>query len=273
MNPNNIFALSLLQRDISLAAQGDILAAVRAGYRHYSGLAGKRDLNLARHYFVLGARGVADNSPWIHFMNIQVAAFNEAPLPEGSFEKLSSLANNGDVIAMTLLGRVKERGYDRAGRNIAAAKAAYLAVGSQFVLAETFLGGIYVRRNHLKIAKQHFLHAWKCNETKATVGLALIYVHEHRPVEAKKLLIEAVFQNNCQAMYRLAQLYQRGIGKADPQPTLATRLLKHSASMGYPPAIALLQKESALADGRRSSKYFDQPFNWMLTYTSEQRNG
>jgi len=242
MNANDIFAMSLLQQDVSRASEGNILATVRTGYRYYTGLAGKRDLDLARSYFVLGAQGVEDASPWIHFMNLQAASLNSKPVPKSSFDNLSSLADTGDVIAVTLLGRAQERGYDGGDRDIAAAKAAYLSVGPQFALAQTFLGEIYVRHNHLDKAEPLFQLAAEKNETRAIVDLAQIYVHRLRAVAAKQLLKAAVVQNNFRAMYRLALLYRGGIGKANPKPNLAKGLLQQAARMGYPRAITLLKQ-------------------------------
>jgi TPR repeat protein len=278
MNPNDIFAMSHLQQDIARAKQGNTAAATRTGYRYFTGLAGKRDLDLARYYFTLGARGVADASPWIHFLNFQAASPRKnvllrKPLPYGTVDKLSNMADQGDVIALTLLGRVKERGWHGAGKDIAAAKLAYRSVGTQFALAQTFLGEIYLRRGHIKYAERMFEQAAEKNETRATVDLALIDLRKHQAIAAKQLLKAAVVQNDCRAMYRLGLLYKRGIGKATPKPDLAKGLLQHAARMGYPRAVTLLQQESTLALGRRPGKRFDRTGRWLLPGTSFQRNG
>lgn len=249
MNANDIFAATDIGQDMRNAKQGDFLSAIRTGYKFAAGLAGRRYLGAARYYFILGAQGNADASPWIHYLNIKAAMLSNVPLADGTLEKLIALADQGDVVAETLLGRVQEQGWQGAKSDIAAAETAYISVGSQFVLAKTFLGELYLRQNHIDEAEDLFQTASESNETRAIVNLALIRVRKQRVVEAKELLKSAVSQNSCRAMYRLGMLYQKGVGGAKPQPTLALLLFQRAARMGYPLALKLLQGGNALSVG------------------------
>ncbi len=265
MNPNDIFAPTDVWNDIALASQGNVAAATRSGYRFATGLAGKRDLNLARYYFMLGVQGIADSSPWVHYLNIQMNVLDQASLPEGTFDKLSVLANGGDVIAMTLLGRVHERGWSGAGRDVAAAKAAYQSVGSQFALAQTLLGELLFRTKHVNAAQNLFQQASEINETRAIVNLALIEVCKRRVVEGKKMLKTAIVQNSCRAMYRLAQLYQHGTGGVEPKPKLALGLLQRAAGMGYPPAVNALENGISFTAIRKPGRRTESASRWKVT--------
>lgn len=249
MNPNDIFlAAPRLQQDKVLANQGYLPSAIRTGYRYYTGLAGTKDNDLARQYFTIGAKGLADASPWILYMNLQAAALNKTPPPYSAVEKLSALADHGDVIAVTMLGRVQEQGWNGTAPNCTAAKAAYLSVGPQFALAQTFLGELYLAERNFNDAESLFFQATEAGETRASVNLALIWVRNQRsPVDAKRLLKLAVQQNSSRAMYRLSILYARGVGDAEPEPNLAWGLLRRAAAIGYPPALDLIRAGKAPA--------------------------
>ncbi len=241
MDPNDIFAATNLQQDIANATYGnDLTAAVRTGYRFFTGLAGKRDVNQARFYFGLGAQGSTATSPWIQYLSFWDSALHGVALPSGTFGALVSLANTGDPIAQTLLGRVQEVGWSGSGTNVSAAKAAYLAVGSEFALAQTLLGEMSLRAGDINGAQLLFQQASTKSDTRAMVNLALIYACKSRVLEAKQLLNAAVLQNNCRAMYRLGLLYRVGVGGAPPNLELAVGLFGRAAKMGYPFAMALV---------------------------------
>ena len=226
MDPNDIFAATNLQQDIANATYGnDLTAAVRTGYRFFTGLAGKRDVNQARFYFGLGAQGSTATSPWIQYLSFWDSALHGVALPSGTFGALVSLANTGDPIAQTLLGRVQELGWSGSGTNVSAAKAAYLAVGSEFALAQTLLGEMSLRAGDINGAQLLFQQASTKSDTRAMVNLALIYACKSRVLEAKQLLNAAVLQNNCRAMYRLGLLYRVGVGGAPPNLESGSRLV------------------------------------------------
>jgi TPR repeat protein len=141
-NPDDLFAAKSINGDLQRAQRGDLTATIRMGFAYYTGMAGRVDIPRARSYFLVASHAAPAAAAWLGYLDAAAHVKPGAAVRTWkSFQGLVSASAGGDPVAMTLLGRVYERGL--AGYKPRQDKALPLHIGRpQLCLGQDLLGQV-----------------------------------------------------------------------------------------------------------------------------------
>ncbi|HVO99353.1 MAG TPA: tetratricopeptide repeat protein [Bryobacteraceae bacterium] len=263
-NPNSIFLNADIAGDQKLAAQGNIAALTRLGFRHLTGSAGTVDGVQAYNYLAQAAQQWPAASALLGYAAVirpELAGKNI-----NGVNLIIQASNAGDPVGMTLLGRLYHLGRG-VPQNTATARQLYNHAAPNFALASTFLGETYLQSansaDHAS-AVLPFLNAAMAGETLSMAELALMYVRgdgvKQNYLNAAQWLEKAAQLGDPIAAYQRGLMYFKGQGSQKSQSE-AVFLYRRAALAGYSPAQAELGV--CFAKGRGVAKDLSQALYWL----------
>jgi uncharacterized protein len=260
VKPDDIFVASPLLQDLDQARRGDASAALRAGYRYFTGLAGVRDADKARTYFQQAAAVFPAGGAWLAFLDVARGTRGGKPaVYEPGLKMLEHIASIGDSVGQTLLGRALQFGLAGHSPNRDAARKLYSAASPHFALAKTHLATLLLKDGDHTSAVALLKQAADAGETNAMKRLARLSMTkrqfpERNIAEAKRWLRLASERGDPWASYRLAALYRRLVtspsspGARPDHARRAFELIHRSAQANY--RVAQLAMGLAYARGK-----------------------
>jgi hypothetical protein len=263
-NPNAILINADIAGDQKLAAQGNVTAATRLGYRYLTGSTGTIDGMQAYNYLVQAAPKWPAASALVGY-----AALIRPELASKNINGVNLVlqaSNAGDPVGMALLGRLYHLGKG-VPQNTATARALYAKAAPSFALAYTFLGETYLESTDPSVHAQatpYFLSGAAAGDSQSMVKLALMYVRgdgvKQNYPNAALWLDKASQLGDPTAAYQRGLMYVKGQGPQKSQPE-AIVLYRRSALAGYSPAQAELGV--CYAKGRGVPKDLSQAAYWL----------
>jgi TPR repeat protein len=256
--PDDLFAGTSLVGDLQRARGGDVAATIRAGFKYYTGMAGREDIRRARSYFLAASRVSPAGAAWLGYLDVRIHNGGGAALRKrASFQKLVSAAQAGDPVAQTLLGRVYERGLAGYRPRPDKAQPLYVSAAPKFSLAKTYLGRLLVKQKQYPQAMTLFQEAAKAGDTTAMIAIADLYSRGKQPAKMaspiKRWLRLAGQRGDRTALYILGTQYQKGSPGFPADRKRALSFLRSAAVRGHKPAQLALSAAFAAGDGGGSN--------------------
>lgn len=257
--PNDLFAAKSINGDWQRAQHGDLAATIRMGFAYYTGMAGMVDIPRARSYFLVASHAAPAAAAWLGYLDAAAHVKPGAAVRNWkSFQGLVSASAAGDPVAMTLLGRVYERGLAGYKPRPDKALPLYISAAPDFALAKTYWGRLLLKSGGNQQAISLFQDAAKAGETTAMISLADLYSRMKSPAarktgQLKQWLRKASKQGDPVALYLLGVQYQRGTLGFTANPQRGLSLLHQSASLGNNQAQNALATAYANGAGGASS--------------------
>jgi TPR repeat protein len=235
--PDDLFAATSLAGDMQRARKGDLASTLRLGFGFYSGLAGVVDIARARSFFLVASHGSTAGAAWLGYLDAVRIKPGAAVRTRPSFAELVNASNAGDPLAMTLLGRVYERGLAGYKQRPDMALPLYVAAAPNFALAKACWGRILLKSGKTQQAIALFKAAASTGETTSMISLANLYSTMKRPAaktaEMKRWLRTASLRGDRVALHLLGTHYQSGTLGLTANPKRAVALLHRSAVIGH----------------------------------------
>ena len=235
--PDDLFAATSLAGDMQRARKGDLASTMRLGFGFYSGLAGTVDMARARSYFLVASRVSTAGAAWLGYLDAVRIKPGASVRTRPTFTALVNASNGGDPVAMTLLGRVYERGLAGYKPRPDKALPLYTAAAPQFALAKACWGRLLLTSGKTQQAIGLFKQAAATGETTAMISLANLYSTMKPPAaksaEVKRWLRTASLRGDRVASNLLGKQYQSGTMGFTANPKRAVALLHRSAVIGH----------------------------------------
>lgn len=266
MKPNDLFTNSVLDRDVARAKEGDSDATIRAGYLYLTGNGGMIDLEKACSYF---QSSMPDSTAISLFVFSQLAdpkVRKGKPYRDTCLQSLKEIAQIGDLVGQTLLGQIYEQGWGIVKVDRKAAKALYEEAASEFALAGTYLGKMYVTEGRIEEAIKVYTEAALAGELESMVDLGDIYLMT-QPVQyarGMRMLRCAAERGSLRARYRLGVLYfinGMKLSGGTEAVQRAFRLFQLSSMGGY--KLAAVALGTCYAQGHGVERDEKQALRWL----------